>query len=111
MSLLIPIAGKFVPGVFERQDEPLCPMSALREANAICHREYGESGSNVSIAIFDERQVHSVSVELNERQKFVANIFYNNPNNAFSLRDVCSIVNDSEISTSHYLPFYLPLFN
>jgi ATP-dependent DNA helicase RecG len=177
----LPIAGKFIPGVFERQDEPLYPMSALREAiaNAICHREYGEGGSNVSIAIFDdrleigstgglhfgltvedlfrdhvsrlwnpliaeifykrgvieawgrgtlrikedieqaglvsprykiitgslilvlspERQVHSgsVSVELNERQKFIANIFYNNPNNAFPLREICSIVNDPEI--------------
>ncbi len=172
----LPIAGKFIPGVFERQDEPLYPMSALREAiaNAICHREYGEGGSNVSIAIFDdrleiastgglhfgltvedlfrdhvsrlwnpliaevfykrgvieawgrgtlrikedieqaglvsphykiitgslilvlspERQVHSglVSVNLDERQQSIVNIFFNNPNEAYSLKDLYTLI-------------------
>lgn len=172
----LPIAGKFIPGVFERQDEPLYPMSALREAlaNAICHREYSEGGSNVSIAIFDdrleigstgglhfgltiedlfrehvsklwnpliaevfykrgvieawgrgtlrikedieqaglvsphykivtgslvlvfspERQVYSgaVSVDLDDKQRYIANIFFNNPDETYSLKDLYALV-------------------
>lgn len=172
----LPIAGKFIPGVFERQDEPLYPMSALREAiaNAICHREYGEGGSNVSIAIYDdrleiastgslhfgltiedlfrehvskrwnpliaevlykrgiieawgrgtlrikedieqaglvsprykivtgslilvlspERQVHSgsVLVDIDDKQRYIANIFFNNPNERYSLKDLYTLV-------------------
>jgi ATP-dependent DNA helicase RecG len=172
----LPIAGKFIPGVFERQDEPLYPMSALREAiaNAICHKEYAEGGSNVSIAIFDdrleiastgglhfgltiedlfkdhasklwnpliaevfykrgvieawgrgtlrikedieqaglvsphyktltgslvlvfspERQVHSgaVSVDLDSRQQYITNIFFNNPDEKYSLKDLYILV-------------------
>lgn len=178
----LPISGKFIPGVFERQDEPLYPMSALREAiaNAICHREYEQACSNASIAIFDDRleigstgglhfgltaedlfkehqskpwnpmissgfykrgiietwgrgtliikeqveqaglvtpsykiskdsvtivfspekQVHSglVSVNLNERQKYIVNIFYNNPKEAYSFRDLCAIVQKENIN-------------
>jgi len=42
----IPIAGHFEPGKLERQDVPLDPPLALREAlvNAICHRDYTIAG-------------------------------------------------------------------
>jgi ATP-dependent DNA helicase RecG len=53
----IPIAGTFVPGKLERQDKPLYPPLALREAlvNALCHRDYSIAGGSVSVAIFDDR--------------------------------------------------------
>lgn len=53
----LPIAGRVVPSVFERIDDPLYPPEALREclANAICHRDYGIGGGAVSIAIYDDR--------------------------------------------------------
>ncbi len=52
----LPIAGKILPGVLERVDEPLFPLVALREAlvNAFCHRTYTSPGGAVSIAIFDD---------------------------------------------------------
>jgi ATP-dependent DNA helicase RecG len=52
----LPVAGRIVPGVFERIDEPLYPPDALREAiaNALCHRDYG-IGGGISIAIYDDR--------------------------------------------------------
>lgn len=53
----LPIAGRIVPGVFEREDEPLFPLEALREAlvNAFCHRDYSIVGGAVSLAIYDDR--------------------------------------------------------
>lgn len=53
----LPVAGRIVPGVFERIDEPLYPTEALREAiaNAICHRDYSIGGGAITIAIFDDR--------------------------------------------------------
>ncbi|HEV3257669.1 MAG TPA: ATP-binding protein [Gemmataceae bacterium] len=53
----LPVAGRFEPGLFERQDEPLFPPLALREAlvNALCHRDYSIPGGAVSVAIFDDR--------------------------------------------------------
>ncbi|MHB9038912.1 MAG: ATP-binding protein, partial [Armatimonadota bacterium] len=53
----LPVAGRIVPGIFERIDDPLYPPAALREAvaNALCHRDYSLSGGSVSIAIFDDR--------------------------------------------------------
>jgi ATP-dependent DNA helicase RecG len=46
-----------MPSLFERVDDPLYPPEALREAlaNALCHRNYGEPGGSVSIAVFDDR--------------------------------------------------------
>lgn len=53
----LPIAGRIVPGLFEREDDPLYPPEALREAlaNALCHRDYAAGGGSISIAIYDDR--------------------------------------------------------
>ena len=53
----LPIAGRVVPGVFERIDEPLYPREALREAlaNALCHRDYAIGGGSVGLAIYQDR--------------------------------------------------------
>jgi ATP-dependent DNA helicase RecG len=53
----LPIAGRIVPGIYERVDEPLYPVEALREAlaNAICHRDYGIGGGSIGVAIYDDR--------------------------------------------------------
>ncbi len=46
-----------VPSLFERVDDPLYPLEALREAlaNAFCHRDYQLAGGAVTLAIFDDR--------------------------------------------------------
>ena len=53
----LPVAGRIIPGVIERSDEPIYPLTALREAlaNALCHRDYMSRGGSVSIAIYDDR--------------------------------------------------------
>ena len=53
----LPVAGRVVPGVMERVDEPLYPPLALREAlvNAFCHRDYSSGGGSVGIGIYDDR--------------------------------------------------------
>lgn len=53
----LPVAGRVIPGLFEREDEPLFPLVALREAlvNAFCHRDYTIIGGAVSLAIYDDR--------------------------------------------------------
>ena len=53
----LPIAGRVLPNVFERVDNPLYPPAALREAlaNALCHRDYSVPGGAVSLAIYDDR--------------------------------------------------------
>jgi ATP-dependent DNA helicase RecG len=53
----LPVAGRIVPGLFERVDDPLYPLVALREAlaNAFCHRDYGIHAGSVGIAMFDDR--------------------------------------------------------
>lgn len=53
----LPIASRVRPDQFEREDTPLYPMEALREAvaNALCHRDYGLRGSSIGIAVFDDR--------------------------------------------------------
>lgn len=53
----LPVAGRVLPGVFERVDDPLYPLIALREtlANAFCHRDYAIPGGSVGIALFDDR--------------------------------------------------------
>lgn len=53
----LPVAGRVVPNLFEREDDPLYPPLALREAlaNAFCHRDYSIGGGSVGIAIYDDR--------------------------------------------------------
>lgn len=53
----LPVAGRVVPNLFERVDDPLYPIEALREAlaNALCHRDYSIGGGSVGIAIYDDR--------------------------------------------------------
>ncbi|HEX8393573.1 MAG TPA: RNA-binding domain-containing protein [Longimicrobium sp.] len=53
----VPVAGRIVPGLYERVDDPLYPPVALREAiaNALCHRDYAMHGGSVGIAIYDDR--------------------------------------------------------
>lgn len=53
----VPIAGRIIPGVFEREDSPLYPPEAVREAlaNALCHRDYSIGGGGVDIAIYSDR--------------------------------------------------------
>ncbi len=53
----LPVAGRIQPGLFERVDEPLFPVEALREAlvNAVCHRDYALAGGSVRVAVYDDR--------------------------------------------------------
>ena len=53
----LPVAGRVVPGSFERRDEPSLPPEALREAlaNAFCHRDYSIGGGSVAVAMYDDR--------------------------------------------------------
>lgn len=57
MRSVLPVAGRIVPKLFERVDDPLYPPVALREAlaNAICHRDYSIGGGSVAIAVYDDR--------------------------------------------------------
>lgn len=52
----LPVAGRIVPGLFERVDDPLYPPVVLREAlaNGFCHRDYSVHGGSVGIALFDD---------------------------------------------------------
>jgi len=53
----VPIAGRVVPGKMVREDYPLYPPLATREAiaNAICHRDYTIHGGAVALAMYDDR--------------------------------------------------------
>jgi ATP-dependent DNA helicase RecG len=53
----LPIAGRVIPGRMEREDTPLLPVEALREAlaNAFVHRDYAIGGGSVSVALYDDR--------------------------------------------------------
>jgi ATP-dependent DNA helicase RecG len=53
----LPIAGRIVPNLFERIDDPLYPPGALREAvaNALCHRDYAITGGSIDLAVYDDR--------------------------------------------------------
>ncbi len=53
----LPIASRVLPDRMERDDSPLYPREALREAlaNAICHRDYSIGGGSIGVAIYDDR--------------------------------------------------------
>ena len=53
----LPVAGRIVPGRMEREDTPLLPVEALREAlaNAFVHRDYSIGGGSVNVALYDDR--------------------------------------------------------
>jgi ATP-dependent DNA helicase RecG len=53
----LPVAGRIIPGRMEREDTPLLPIEAMREAlaNAFVHRDYAIGGGAVSVALFDDR--------------------------------------------------------
>ena len=52
----VPISGRVVPGRMIREDYPLYPPLATREAlaNSICHRDYTTPGGAVAIAMYDD---------------------------------------------------------
>jgi ATP-dependent DNA helicase RecG len=53
----LPLAGHFVEGQIEREDRLPVPPDALREVllNAVMHRDYAQPGSDVAVAVFDDR--------------------------------------------------------
>jgi ATP-dependent DNA helicase RecG len=53
----LPIAAKIEEGKLERVETPIIPFDAIREAiiNSLCHRDYGDSGGSVGLAIYDNR--------------------------------------------------------
>ncbi len=53
----LPVAGRVVPGRMEREDTPLLPAEAWREAlaNAFVHRDLAVGGGSVSVALYDDR--------------------------------------------------------
>src|SRR5579863_2060753 len=53
----LPIASFFESDSLERIDKPALPVLAVREAlvNAICHRDYSNRSSSITLAIFDDR--------------------------------------------------------
>ena len=53
----LPVASRIVPNLYERIDDPLYPLEALREAlaNAVCHRDYASVSGSLGLAIYDDR--------------------------------------------------------
>lgn len=89
----LPIASIFKPDQFKRIDKPALPVMAVREAliNAICHRDYADRSTDISLAIFDDRleiwNSGSLPTKLSVddlrqphdsvlRNKLIANVFY-----------------------------------
>jgi len=56
-DLHLPVRSRVIPGRMQREDQPQYPVEALREAlvNALCHRDYSESGASVGVSIYDDR--------------------------------------------------------
>lgn len=52
----VPVAGRVRSGRLEREDRPLYPPRATREAlaNALCHRDYAIPGGAVALAMYDD---------------------------------------------------------
>lgn len=57
ISRHLPIASFFESDRFERMDKPTLPVLAVREAlvNSICHRDYSNRSSSITLGIFDDR--------------------------------------------------------
>lgn len=89
----LPIASAFSSSQFERTDKPILPVLALREAmvNALCHKDYSELLSAVTLAIYDDRleiwnygalspklKLSDLSKEHSSfpRNKLIANVLY-----------------------------------
>lgn len=53
----LPIAGRVTAASFQREDFPVYPPDAVREAlaNAICHRDYSFGGGSLGVAVYDDR--------------------------------------------------------
>ena len=53
----LPIASRVLPDRMEREDIPLFPVEALREAlaNAFVHRDYATGAGSVGVALYDDR--------------------------------------------------------
>jgi ATP-dependent DNA helicase RecG len=53
----LPLSGHFVKGRMQREDRLPVPADALREIilNAVMHRDYSYPGSDVAVAVFDDR--------------------------------------------------------
>jgi len=89
----LPIASFFKADQFKRIDKPTLPVMAVREAliNGICHRDYSDRSTDISLAIFADRLeiwnsgtlLKSLTIE-NLKQKhhsvlrnrLIANVFY-----------------------------------
>jgi ATP-dependent DNA helicase RecG len=88
------IASFYQEDRLERIDKPALPTLAIREGliNAICHRDYANRSSSISIAIYDDRlEIWNYGLlpseltikdlkgkhESHPRNKLIAEIFYN----------------------------------
>lgn len=89
----LPIASFFKSTQFKRIDKPILPVMAIREAliNTICHRDYADRSTDISLAIFDDRLelwnsgslLKKLTIEdlrhVHEsvlRNRLIANVFY-----------------------------------
>lgn len=93
LRLHLPISSTFNPNEFKRIDKSALPVIAVREAlvNALCHRDYADWQTDISLAIFDDRleiwnsgllpealtlESLKKSHESIPRNKLIANVFY-----------------------------------
>lgn len=53
----LPVASSYEEKGLKRIDKPAVPLLAIREAliNAICHKDYSNRSSSISIAVYDDR--------------------------------------------------------
>lgn len=89
----VPIAGRVVSGKMVREDQPLYPLRATREAlaNAFCHRDYTVPGGAVAVAMYDDHleitnpgalhfgitpEILKVPHESKPWNPIIANVFY-----------------------------------
>lgn len=87
------IASTFKSNQFKRVDKPALPVMAVREAliNSICHRDYSDRYTDISLAVYDDRlevwnsglllknlTIENLKYEHESvlRNKLIANAFY-----------------------------------